>query len=314
MPFPFLIGAAVIGAGLAGIGGHLSAKETNEKAQKIANEAKEKFEKAKANLETKQADVNECFSNYLDNKKDVLNTVMKRFFDSYNYIKSFNLKSSTGIAEIDQMEFGLSQLEELKNLAHVYNQANTDIDSSNAALFLGAAAGPVAAATFASGGILAATLTSPLAIIGAPVFLFSAFKADEKAHENLDKAETFAKETEVTVSKINANVKLCKAIIEKVNLYDELLDQFHEVFVGYEKEMTKVIQSALKKSSDHKISPEMFTEADLSLFAVTRNIAKAVKLIIDTPIIDKDWHLTKDSEENYIASQQLLEHVVEDKQ
>ena len=54
MPFPFLIGAAVVLCGTAAVGGHLSAKEKNEKAQNIVEKAKKKYEKTKLNLETKQ--------------------------------------------------------------------------------------------------------------------------------------------------------------------------------------------------------------------------------------------------------------------
>lgn len=48
MPLPFILGAAGAAiAGAVGIGGHLSAKETNEKAQKRSNEAQRIYNEEK---------------------------------------------------------------------------------------------------------------------------------------------------------------------------------------------------------------------------------------------------------------------------
>lgn len=304
MPFPLIIGAAVAVCGVAALGGHLSAKEKNEKAQNIVKQSQEKYEKAKKTLEKKQEEVNVSFIELMQNKKIILESVMQRFAESYNKIKNFNLKESSGIQEIDKMEFGVSELKQLTKLSQVYKEAENSIDDSNIAVALGAAAGPAIAGTFMGGGLLAATFTSPLAVVGAPLFLFSAFKADEKADENLEKAETYDKENKVVIQKMKMSTKLCKAIVNKVKLYDSLLGNLQTLFIEYEKKMTKVINKAEKKGG---ISQANFSDQDLSLFAATRNIAKAVKMVIDTPIIDKDWNLTPESELNYDTGTKFLE-------
>lgn len=303
MPFPFLIGAAVALCGVAAVGGHLSAKEKNEKAQQIVKDAQNKYNEAKSAFDEKQEEVNTSFVELMQNKKVVLDTVMKRFSNSYNKIKNFKLKGSTGIQEIDKMEFGISELQQMTKLSQVYQEAESNIEDSNVAVALGAAAGPAIAGTFMGGGLLAATFTSPLAVVGAPLFLFSAFKADEKADENLEKAATYEKENEVALKKIEVSTKLCIAIVDKVKLYESLLGNLQNLFIQYEKAMTNIIKKAEKRGS---LSQNSFSDQELSLFAATRNIAKAVKMVIDTPIIDKDWKITPESERNYNTGTKLL--------
>lgn len=53
MPIPFLVAGAVA-AGVLGIGGHMSAKETNERAESISRDAKRMYDDAKESLETAQ--------------------------------------------------------------------------------------------------------------------------------------------------------------------------------------------------------------------------------------------------------------------
>jgi len=303
MPFPFLIGAAVVLCGTAAVGGHLSAKEKNEKAQNIVEKAKKKYEKTKLNLETKQNDVNAAFVSLMQNKKVILNTVLQRFANTYKKVKDFKLKDSTGISEIDKMQFGISELEELKKLSIVYKEADDSIDDSNIAMALGAAAGP-AVAGFMGSSFIAATLTSPLAVVGAPLFLFSAFKADAKADENLEKAETYSKETSVSVKKMKASITLCDAVKTKVSMFESLLLNLQKLLVVYEKNMTDIVNKNEKKFK--RVNQADFSNDDLSVIAATRSIAKAVKIVIDTPIIDNEWRLTPESEVNYDIGEKVM--------
>lgn len=48
MPIPFLLGLGAVIAGAAGVGGHLSAKETNEQAQRVSRDAQNLYNNAKA--------------------------------------------------------------------------------------------------------------------------------------------------------------------------------------------------------------------------------------------------------------------------
>ena len=82
MPLPFILGAAGAAiAGAVGIGGHLSAKETNEKAQKRSNEAQRIYNEEKSVLEKAQNVTKESLLKLGYDKKQVLEVDLKNFFD-----------------------------------------------------------------------------------------------------------------------------------------------------------------------------------------------------------------------------------------
>ena len=54
MPIPFLLAGLGVAAGVIGAGGHLSAKETNERAQRVSQDAQELYNNAKYTLELAQ--------------------------------------------------------------------------------------------------------------------------------------------------------------------------------------------------------------------------------------------------------------------
>ena len=88
MPLPFILGAAGAAiAGAVGIGGHLSAKETNEKAQKRSNEAQRIYNEEKSVLEKAQNVTKESLLKLGYDKKQVLEVDLKNFFDAYDKVK-----------------------------------------------------------------------------------------------------------------------------------------------------------------------------------------------------------------------------------
>lgn len=54
MPIPILIAGVGVAAGILGAGGHISAKETNQKAQQVAENAQRMYDTAKKSLEEAQ--------------------------------------------------------------------------------------------------------------------------------------------------------------------------------------------------------------------------------------------------------------------
>ena len=72
MPVPFLLGALGVAAGVIGAGGHLSAKETNESAQRISEEAQELYNNSKRSLEQAQNKTEKSLLKMGYQKKNVL--------------------------------------------------------------------------------------------------------------------------------------------------------------------------------------------------------------------------------------------------
>lgn len=76
MPIPFLLAGLGVAAGVIGAGGHLSAKETNEKAQRRSEEARELYDKAKNSLVKAQNKTEKMLLKLGYEKKNVLDTSM----------------------------------------------------------------------------------------------------------------------------------------------------------------------------------------------------------------------------------------------
>lgn len=76
MPFPILLAGLGVVAGILGTGGHLSAKETNEEAQRISEDAQDLYNDAKASLEKMQNETKKSLVKLGYAKKYVLDTSM----------------------------------------------------------------------------------------------------------------------------------------------------------------------------------------------------------------------------------------------
>ncbi|WP_349401471.1 hypothetical protein, partial [Clostridium perfringens] len=74
MPIPFIIAGLGLAAGALGIGGHLNAKETNEKAQRIVDNAQNMYDDAKVSLEASQKNTESALLALGYNKKNTLET------------------------------------------------------------------------------------------------------------------------------------------------------------------------------------------------------------------------------------------------
>lgn len=92
MPIPLLLAGLGVAAGVIGAGGHLSAKETNEKAQRRAEAAQELYNDAKHSLELAQNKTEKSLLKLGYEKKNVLDTSMHQFLLTYDKIKHIQVK------------------------------------------------------------------------------------------------------------------------------------------------------------------------------------------------------------------------------
>ena len=84
MPIPIILAGLGVAAGALGAGGHLSAKETNERAQKISQDAQNLYNRAKYSLEQQQNKAEKALLQLGYAKKNTLDTSMRQFVNSYD--------------------------------------------------------------------------------------------------------------------------------------------------------------------------------------------------------------------------------------
>lgn len=322
MPIPLIIaGAAAVAVGA---GGHICAKETNEKATALSEKAKRLYEDEKKVLELKKEKTEKSLSDLGYKKKDVLDHSMKRFLNAYEKIKEVQVKESVGLNEISNFMIDEQGALEMRKITSVYSDALKSgaagavtgavislAASGTVSLFTSAAAiGGVGMATSVVGssislGLATTPVSAIIAPIAAPVVLFTGISASVKADENLEKAQTMYAQAEEAVEKMKVSETMCEAISERADMFRNLLEELDFMFAECSNLLDEVVQkrdSSIKRT----MTSQDFSEEELKLIAVTRSLAGAVKSVIDTPILSSNGEVESESEIKYNETQKLL--------
>ena len=321
MPIPFLLAGLGVAAGVIGAGGHLSAKETNERAERVSQDAQELYNNAKQTLEAAQNKTEKALVKLGYDKKRVLDTSMKQFLPTFEKVKHIQLSESVGIHEIAKFTIDQQDVIEVREMTDVYSScfaSSATGVAAGAAVALAAsgalpiitgelslagsalAAGEISAAVgFAGSALSFGAAMTPLAAVAAPVMLFTGISASMKADENLEKANTMYAEAEVAVEKMKISETLCEAITEMSEMFDDLLENLNTMFAECTGLLTAVVRKREGRIFKKKLTKENFSEDELELITVTSALAKAVKSVIDTPILSKDGNISYDAENVY---------------
>ena len=306
---------------MAGIGGHLEAKETNEKAQQIADDAKSLYDDAKYDLEWAKERAESSLLNLGETKRNVLENSVKQFKNAYERVKHIQFKSSLDFYEVEKFSINNQQALELCRMSDIYQ----DTLSSGAAGWAAGALIALAAngalplvtgtlslagslATIGEFGMAAGMLGSafslgaaftPFSAIAAPVLLFTAFSANATADENLHKARTMYAKAETAVEEMRVAQTLCEGIEERADMLDDLLSDLDGMFSRCTAIMDVVTRKKVAAVRGRAVRAEDFTRDELKLLAVTRALAGAVKQVMDVPLLTQDGDLTEQSEDVY---------------
>ncbi|SFC34636.1 tetratricopeptide repeat protein [Butyrivibrio sp. YAB3001] len=321
MPLPILLGAAAIGAGVFGVSGHLSAKETNEAAEYKVKNAKRRYENAKQKLENERGLTETALVNLGQNKKDILDSSMTEFLKAYEKIKDVKISDSIGLDELSNMmidEAGALRVQEISNI--YTNALSSGTMGAVAGTLVGLAAsgslglvtstlglagtfltfGEIGAAVEIAGSALAFGISAtPLAAVAAPVVLFTGISASMKADDNMLEARKIEAQADAAIEKINMSIVLCNAIKERSEMFSALLLALDEKFSMCTEKLGRLIEEKCASAHSDTLSSSDFTYDEIALIAVTRALAGATKSIVDTPILTTNGQLADDAFSTY---------------
>lgn len=309
MPLPLLLlGGLLAGSTVLGVGAQLSAKEKNEQAQQIADEATRLYNSSKRSLEKAQKRTQDSLLALGTTKKQVLDTSIAQFMIAYNRVKNAELDDANELNELKNFMIDEQGILRLREISDIYESALSSgaVGAATGALVALAASGtlPVAVSTLSAAGSalaigefsvaagLAGSVVSlgaavtPLAAIAAPVMLFSGISADMKADENLEKAKTMYAEAEAAAEKMKTAKKLCNAVSKKAQMFNDLLLELDKSFSYCTALLDSVTKEKMEFSKD-KVDARKLTAEEKVLLATTRALAGAVKNVIFTPILTK---------------------------
>lgn len=266
MPIPFLLAGLGVAAGVIGAGGHLSAKETNERAQRISENAQELYQSAKHSLEKAQNNTEKALLKLGYQKKNVLDSSMKQFLNSYDKIKHIQVTESAGLNEIANFSIDQQGAIQLREMTNIYS-SSIKSGAAGAVVALAASgsltvvtgglatagsallAGNVtAAASIARSALSFGVAMTPLATIVAPVVLFTGISASMKADENLEKANAMYAEAELASEKMKMSETLCNAISDRSEMFNNLLEELNGMFA----ECSGLLAGVVRKKEGRK--------------------------------------------------------------
>lgn len=121
MPIPaILAGLAATGAAALGIGAQIDAKETNERAQALAEDAQSLYDRSKRSLEQAQGKTEKSLLALGNSKKEVLETSINQFLIAYDRIKNIELIESVGLNEIKNFAIEKQDTLQLREMSNIY--------------------------------------------------------------------------------------------------------------------------------------------------------------------------------------------------
>lgn len=323
MPIPFILGAAALGAAAFGVKKGMDAKDDMNEAKELIEEAKEMAKEAERRIERAREGASESIEDLGRTKLTILSRSMKNFVDNFSKIKNVNFKDSIGMEELkdftpDGIDFsnlkkasfkaseiasgGLGSVAAGSLLAAgTYGAVSTlggslIVASTGTAIagLSGAAAtnatlawlggGALSAGGFGMAGgmaVLGGLVAGPALAIGGAFMASKAKEALYDAEENYDKARAFNEQSKNIASEL-------KAISKRANQIAEILERLDRYFARSNRAMNDVISEAGTNWKDYSVAQKKTVGACAQL-------AKTIKLILDTSLMGEDGKLTRES-------------------
>ena len=335
MPLPFILGAAAVAAGLYGAKKGLDAKDDQDTANYVNEEAQGIVDKAKKAAQKSRKNCGASINKLGEKKVEVLNESVIPFIEVFKRINNIELTESKGLEEIKNFKQDGKFFVELKELGLMASSlagglaggatmgAVTAFGAYGAVGVLGTASTGTAIAglsgaaatnatlAFLGGGSLAAGglgVAGGTAVLGglvagpaiAVLGAFAASKASankERAYANLAKAREFKEEMDTVVS-------LCNGIGDRAKLFTNLMTKLDRLFC---------VQASLLKGIVNETGTDYrkYSLKEKQVVATSLSTLATIKAVLDTPILNEDGTLTIESKQiankvdNFIASQAL---------
>lgn len=297
-----MLGLLAAIAGAAGGIAHIKASHDNR-------EAEEKFARAERVVEAATKIRDEALKKerqkmgmLASKKKSVISGNMQRFVKYFSKIKPVNFKIVGYDCEL--VVFNKNQIAEIGNMCAKINKipANEIVGGvSGAMLAVGAAdmlaGGSLLGGSVAIGGTTVAVGTL-LGTVAAPVFAITGINSAINASKNLDTARS-------VLSKANAFEDTCYTIAQTANAVSERCDLFYSVineinngwFTQAVDNLVSIVQSkmSVKNFWKNAFGKPIYTEQEMKSIASTMALAKMLKTMIDTSILDSSGKVTQQS-------------------
>jgi hypothetical protein len=330
MPIPFIAIAVGVGATLLGVGKGVKAAVDTKDANDYNRWANSEISDAKKCLKVCRKASNTALEALGGKKLFVLDKGITRFVSAFERLQNVELEASPGFDELKKFRLDKQALMELKEMGSYAGSilggaASGAVGGALAAfgaysgvMFFGAASTGTAIATlsgvaatnatlaFLGGGSLAAGglgMAGGAMVLGGlvagPALAIMGFIIGAKASENLDKARSNYIEAKKAAEELNVASLLCNGIRRRAVMFERLLIRLEAIFIPLVFQTEAIIASC-------GVNWQKYGTDEKKTIAAAASIAKAIKSVLDTPILSEDGKLTEESEKIAGEIKQIL--------
>lgn len=320
MPIPFILIGIGAGAAALGIGKSIKAgvdqsdaNDTNQRAQRIADRATEA-------AKTSRKSSSKAIENLGLKKVWILQNSIDPFIRTFERVHNIELGNSPGMDELKTFLIDKQAFSELKQMSAVASSIAGGVVGGTAAGVLaaiGAYGGAMTLGACATTGTAIATLSGAAAtnatlaflgggalsvgglgiaggtavlggLVAGPALAVLGFVVGAKASANKDAAHSNLAKAREFKEEVKTIQVLCKGIRMRANMFERLLIKLDAIFEPYIELLAQVIQNS---GTDYAL----YNDEEKSIVAASLSIAKAIKTVLDTPILTEEGSLTDKS-------------------
>ncbi|MBQ9434045.1 MAG: hypothetical protein IJU26_07505 [Synergistaceae bacterium] len=319
MPLPLLAWAAIGVTGLFGAGKTIGAISDNSKASDINKEANSIVEKAKKRITSCKDASGKSLQALGAKKAYVLDGEIKRFLDLFTLLQNVDFRDIPGLEDFAKFRIDAQDLKGLRDMSDFAGSlvggtvtgaaagALTAFGAYSGVMALGTASTGTAIATlsgaaatnatlaFLGGGSLAAGglgMAGGMAVLGglvsAPALAVLGLFMGLSASKNLDNAKSNKAKARQFSEEMETAAVLCNGIRRRAYMFERLL-------IRLDSHLHTANTSLRSAISTYGTDYRYFSQEAKKTTAATASLAKAVKTILDTPILTDDGKLTSES-------------------
>ena len=316
---PIILGGIGAVTAATGVGKGIKAAVDNSDAGHYNSIANSNISNAKEELEASRKASSAALESLGGKKLYVLEKTIASFITSFEKLKNVQLEESIGLEELNNFKLDKQSISELKEMGGyassilggtmsgalggtlagfgAYGAAMTfgAASTGTAITALSGAAATNATLAFLGGGSLAVGglgIAGGAMVLGGlvagPALAIMGFIVGAKASENLDNALSNYAESEKIAEELKTAALLCNGIRRRSNMFERLLIRLELLLIPLIFEIKAIIT---EKGDDWN----NFCDENKKSVAAAAAIAKAIKTVIDTPILTEDGKLTDKS-------------------
>ena len=306
---PFLIAGALVG-----LGAHACASVDNDEAREKNRRANEIIDESNRIAQEAKRVCQGSMDELAKEKTRVLQGNMRRFVRSFSQIKAVNFSDSGDLFEV--AKFNKNELTAMQTMVTSVQKVNVnDVvgGASGAVLAVGAADILASGSLLGGAGISIGGLAGGAALgaVAAPIFAITGIFSASEASANLEKAKSNLSKARAYQDEVETYSYLAHAVSERCDLFYEALANIDTTwFMDAVNQLEMLVNSKKTIGNFFKniAGKKIYTRQEMQMVASAASLAKMVKTIIDTNILDSNGHVTDESERVILEIQDKMEN------